>query len=156
MRVLYRAKCGERTWSYHVLSKCTTLPKSPHVHQHRSSLISFLVGFSGGFVAQAWWVKTLAISDWIQSSPSRERKGFLPERQDWWSECLVTLGVSDFSHIFLPSPCFFSLAFTEALSISSLIMEALNWWCLHLQRWKMDYYIFWLLWSPLTFRLLNF
>ena len=84
-QVYYKRICGRDAWSkvqgegvdFHALSECAALPASPRVHQPRSFLYPVLMmGSYGGFVTQAWLAKSLAIGDWIQSSPERENKGF--------------------------------------------------------------------------------
>lgn len=55
MEELHRTRYGERVQRFHVLSKHTTLPESPHVHQPRSSLSSILLGFDGDSFPKHDW-----------------------------------------------------------------------------------------------------
>ena len=50
MEEIHRERYGERAQSFNVFSEHTTLPKSPHVHQPRSSPNPVLLGFYRGFI----------------------------------------------------------------------------------------------------------
>ena len=53
--------CGKGAWSFHALSSHATLPASPHVHQHGSSLNPI---FLGGFMK-----RLLQRHDWLNHWP---------------------------------------------------------------------------------------
>ena len=50
MEDMHKAGYGEGLWNFHALSEHATFPKSPRVHQPRSSLNSVLLGSYGGFI----------------------------------------------------------------------------------------------------------
>lgn len=67
-----------RVWSFLAFSEYTTLSKSLHAHQSRSSPNLVLWGIYGGFIAYIGLFKSLAIGDWTQSPvslPSLEVSG---------------------------------------------------------------------------------
>lgn len=55
-----RARYGERAQSFHALAECANLSKSPHIHQPGSSLNIVLWGFYGGFITEAWLIRSSA------------------------------------------------------------------------------------------------
>ena len=62
----------EGEWSFHAILKSPSLPKSPCVHQSRSSASSVFWGFYGGSITKAWLITSLAIGNWFNlqlSSP---------------------------------------------------------------------------------------
>ena len=44
-----QGKVGERVWSFHVLSRSTTVP-NPHVFTNQKALEPCPLGFHGGFI----------------------------------------------------------------------------------------------------------
>lgn len=52
-----QGKAWEKAWSFHSLSRCTSVPQSPCVHQPRSPRSSFWI-FNVGFITEAWMIKS--------------------------------------------------------------------------------------------------
>lgn len=93
MKETLQAVGRKRPWSFHILSECTTLPKSPSVHQPRSPPNPFSWEFCGGFFTKAQLIKPLAFGHWIwppASLPSSEIGGRVERTKS--SNPLISVG----------------------------------------------------------------
>lgn len=66
MEGMQRAKNVGREQSVHALSRNSTLPKSPLIHQPGSFQNLSFWGFYGGFIILSRLIKVLVIGDWNQ------------------------------------------------------------------------------------------
>lgn len=71
---MHRARCMGRAEGHHILSRSTTLPKSPQIHQSRSSLNPTVLWFYGGF---------LHTQDWLNHWPLAIELHFQPLLTPW-------------------------------------------------------------------------
>ena len=67
MEEMHRAKDGGGAGSFHALQKCHSFPEFPFVHQPQKSSNPIIWGVYGGFITEAWLIKSLAIGDRIGS-----------------------------------------------------------------------------------------
>lgn len=121
MEEMHRIRFGERVKSFHTISEHTSLPRSPRVHQPRSSPNPFLLGFHGGFVTQAWLIKSLAVGDNFHPlSPTQKSAGGTESSNLQW---LAPLAISPHPQMFSKSP---SIDITKGIFIFSCTQEILS------------------------------
>lgn len=81
MELMHTASYEGKAHSFYAFSESAILPEPTPVHQPKSSLNTILLGFHGGFITQARWIKSLTIGDWFSLQPLFPRRR--SERRDW-------------------------------------------------------------------------